>query len=239
VAAIPLHERLDGQVALVSGANRGLGAAVADGLAALGATVYAGTRDLEALAGVEEASDGRVRAVALDVTSEGAVRGAVALAVAEAGRLDILVNNAGAGDFGGRDLLRLETSLLDQVLATNLRGPMLLARAALPHLLARPGGRVVNVSSGMGQLSRMGPTAPAYRVTKAGLNALTAYLHAEYGAHGLLASSACPGWVRTRMGGDDAPRTVAQGADTLLWLCRLAPGAPGGRFWRDRQEIPW
>lgn len=236
---VPLHDRLDGQTALVTGANRGIGAQLALGLAGLGATVYAGTREPTALEGIEAESDGRIRRVVLDVEQERACTAAVAAAVRGTGRLDLLVNNAGTGDFHGTTLETLDTARLDHVLRVNLRGPILLARAALPHLLARPGGRVVNVGSGLGALEGMGGTAPAYRISKAGLNGLTAYLHGEYGARGLLANTACPGWVRTRMGGSEAPRSPERGAETPLWLCRFKEGAPSGRFWRDRRPIPW
>jgi NAD(P)-dependent dehydrogenase (short-subunit alcohol dehydrogenase family) len=235
-----LHADLRGQTALVTGATRGLGAAVTAALFDLGATVYAGARNPKDLAGVEADTQGRVRPVKLDVTHEDDVAAAVRAAVRGTGRLDILVNNAGVGDFRGRVLSSLETEKLDEVLATNVRGPMLLSREALPHLLAHPGGRVVNVSSGMGALTGgMGGTAPAYRVSKTALNGLTSYLHGEYGMRGLLANSACPGWARTDMGGQEAPRSTDEGADVIVWLCRFKPGSPSGRFWRDRHEIPW
>lgn len=237
---IPALDSLDGQVVLVTGATRGIGAQVAADLADLGATVYAGARDPGDLAGVEQETDGRIRPVRLDVTREDQIAAAVGHARDEAGRLDVVVNNAGVGDWHGTALHTLDTALLDKVLATNLRGPMLVCRHALPHLLERDGGRVVNVSSGMGGLTGgMSGTAPAYRVTKTGLNGLTAYLHGEYGPRGLLANSACPGWVRTDMGGHNANRSVEEGADTIVWLSRLAPGATAGRFWRDRRVIDW
>lgn len=235
-----LHERLDGQVALVSGATRGLGAGITAGLFDLGATVFAGARNPRDLAGLAEDTDGRVRAVRLDVTDEASIETAVQHAVTETGRLDVVVNNAGIGDFRGRVLATLETERLDAVLATNIRGPMLLSKHALPHLLARPGGRIVNVSSGMGALGEgMSGSAPAYRVSKAALNGLTCYLHGEYGPRGLLANSVCPGWVRTDMGGANAPRSLDEGIDTALWLCRFQPGSPSGLFWRDRKVIAW
>lgn len=235
-----LHETLSGQVALVSGGNRGIGAAIVAGLAEAGATVFAGARKPGQLAGVAEESGGRIHAVALDVTDEASIAAAVESVVTKSGRLDILVNNAGIGDWHGTTIHTLETPRLDQVLATNLRGPILLCKHAVPHLLDQEGPRVVNVSSGMGALGEgMSGTAPAYRITKTGLNGLTAYLHGEYGPRGLLANSACPGWVRTDMGGQNAPRPPQKGAETPVWLSRFAPGSPGGRFWRDRQVIDW
>lgn len=237
---IPTIDSLDGQVALVSGANRGIGAQVALDLVGLGATVYAGARDASALDGVETESDGRIRPVRLDVTDEASIQTAVQHAVDDGGRLDLLVNNAGIGDWNGTALHTLEADMLDKVLATNLRGPMLMAKHALPHLLDRRGSRVVNVSSGMGALTEgMSGTAPTYRISKTGLNGLTAYLAGEYGPRGLLSASVCPGWVRTDMGGENAHRPVEKGSVSVVAACRLAEGAPNGRFWRDGQLIDW
>ncbi len=237
---VKLHERLDGQVALVTGSTRGIGAAITAKLFDLGATVYAGARNTRDIAQAERDTDGAVVPVRLDVREERSILEAVQRAVTDAGRLDIVVNNAGIGDFRGRTLGNLETDLLDEVLATNLRGPMLVAKHALPHLLVRPGGRIVNISSGMGALTDgMGGTAPTYRITKTGLNGLTSYLHAEYGPRGVLANSVCPGWVRTDMGGENAPRSIDEGAQTPVWLCRFQPESPSGLFWRDQKVIPW
>jgi NAD(P)-dependent dehydrogenase (short-subunit alcohol dehydrogenase family) len=232
-AGVDLHESLDGQVALVTGANRGIGAEVARRLVDLGATVYAGSRSRsnETPAGTER--------VLLDVTQEGDVEAVVDGIYEEAGRLDVLVNNAGVGEFGD-DIVAEPTSRIDRTLATNLRGPMLLCKHAVPLLLGREGGRVVNVSSGMGALGEgMDGGSPSYRVSKTGLNGLTAYLHAEYGDRGLIANSVDPGWVRTGMGGEDATRSVEAGAETPVWLARFAPGSPGGAFWREKARIDW
>ena len=235
-----LHDRLDGQVALVTGATRGIGAQVAADLYDLGAIVYAGARNPRDLAGARTDSDDRVRPIKIDVTDEDTLQAAVRTAIQETGRLDVVVNNAAIGDFRGSDLMHLDTARFDLVLATNLRGPALLTKHALPHLLTQPGGRVVNVSSGMGALDGgMGGNAPAYRISKTALNGLTAALHGAYAGRGLLTNAVCPGWVRTEMGGPEAPRTVEQGADTIVWLCRFKSGSPAGRFWRDRQVIPW
>ena len=237
-----LLESLSGQVALVTGANRGIGAAVAAGLEDLGAPVYAGTRARDAIE-----SDDRLRPVELDVTDDGEIDAAVSRIEAQAGRLDVLVNNAGIAPGAWGTLLDSPVDRIDDVLAVNLRGPIVLTRRALPLLLERTGARVINVSSGMGALGEgMSGGAPAYRISKAGLNALTAYLHGEFGGEpdasegaGLIANSVCPGWVRTDLGGSSAPRSVEAGAETPIWLCRFAPGSPGGRFWRDRAAIEW
>jgi len=229
---VDLYDSLDGQVALVTGANRGIGAAIAAGLADHGATVYAGVRDPESF----DPPEGQ-RVVELDVTDPGAAERAIDRIRDERGRLDALVNNAGVMD--GREPLD-ETSIddVERTLATNLRGPTVLTKVALPLLLEGERPRVVNLSSGMGALSGMDGGSPAYRVSKTGINGLTAYLHAEYGARGLLANAVCPGWVRTDMGGPSASRSVERGAETPVWLARFRDG-PGGRFWRDREQIDW
>ncbi|WP_435333406.1 SDR family NAD(P)-dependent oxidoreductase [Haloarchaeobius sp. TZWWS8] len=230
---VPLLDTLDGQVALVTGANRGIGRQIAADLVDRGATVYAGIRDTGA-----DVPDGQ-RPVRLDVTDDGSIETAIATVEDETGRLDVLVNNAGIS--GPREpLVDAPVDGIDRVLATNLRGPAVLTKHALPLLLERPGGRVVNVSSGMGALGEaQSGGSPGYRVSKTGLNGLTAYLHGEYGDDGLLANSVCPGWVRTDMGGPGAARSVEEGADTPVWLARFAPDAPAGRFWRDRAVIDW
>jgi NAD(P)-dependent dehydrogenase (short-subunit alcohol dehydrogenase family) len=230
---VELHDSLDGQVALVTGANRGIGAEVARRLADLGATVYAGSRSRG-----NETPEGTER-VLLDVTQEGDVEAVVDGIHGEVGRLDVLVNNAGVGEFG-EDVVAESTERIDRTLAVNLRGPMLLCKHAVPLLLQHEGGRVVNVSSGMGALGEgMSGGAPSYRVSKTGLNGLTAYLHGEYAERGLIANSVCPGWVRTDMGGDGASRSVEEGAATPVWLSRFAPGSPGGAFWRRKERIDW
>jgi NAD(P)-dependent dehydrogenase (short-subunit alcohol dehydrogenase family) len=228
-----LYDSLDGQVALVTGANRGIGAEIAARLADLGATVYAATRSV-----THDVPEDQ-RHVLLDVTQEGDVETAVDGIFEEAGRLDVLVNNAGVGEFGD-DIVAEPTQTVDETLATNLRGPMLLCKHAVPLLIQDVGGRVVNVSSGMGALhEEQSGGSPSYRISKTGLNGLTAYLHGEYNEHGLIANSVCPGWVRTDMGGEEASRPVEKGAETPVWLSRFRPGSPSGKFWRDREVIDW
>lgn len=230
---IELLESLDGQVALVTGANRGIGAEIARRLVDLGATVYAGSRSRE-----NETPEGTQR-VPLDVTQEGDIEAVVDGIYEGSGRLDVLVNNAGVGEFGD-DIVAESTPRIDRTLAINLRGPMLLCKHAVPLLLQREGGRVVNLSSGMGALGEgMSGGSPAYRISKTGLNGLTAYLHGEYGDRGLIANSVCPGWVRTGMGGEGANRSVEDGAATPVWLSRFTPGSPGGAFWRRKERIDW
>lgn len=232
---VPLLDSLDGHVALVTGANRGIGKAIAQGLVDLGAHVYAGVRDPDAY----KAPAGHTP-LRLDVTNDASVTAAVDRIAEDHGRIDVLVNNAGIAEGWDSDLMSLPMEMADRVLETNLRGPFLLTKTALPLLFEADHARVVNVSSGMGAMGEgQSGHAPAYRVSKAGLNCLTVYLDAEYGDRGLIANVLCPGWVHTEMGGTRAPKAPEEGADTALWLARFAPGAPGGTWYRDRRPIDW
>lgn len=231
MTTVECYESMAGQVVLVTGATRGIGAQIATMLADRGATVYAGARE------TSDVTADAQHSIEVDVTDDDLLERAIERIVDETGRLDVLVNNAGIG--GPRAPLH-ENAIddIDATLDVNLRGPVILTHLALPHLLERRGGRVVNVSSGMGALGEgMSGSYGPYRVSKAGLNGLTAYLHGEYGDEGLLANSACPGWVRTDLGSPDAPKSPAEGADTPAWLATFEPGSPSGRFWRNREQI--
>lgn len=228
-----LYDSLDGQVALVTGANRGLGRQIAENLHDRGATVFAATRSI-----THDVPD-EWEHLLVDVTQEGEISDAADEIFQSAGRLDVVVNNAGVAEFDA-DIVSESVSTIDRTLATNLRGPMLVCKHTVPLLLQTDGGRVVNVASGMGALAEgQSGGSPAYRVSKTGLNGLTAYLHGEYADQGLLANSVCPGWVRTEMGGADADRSLEQGAETPTWLARFRPESPAGLFWRDREVIDW
>jgi NAD(P)-dependent dehydrogenase (short-subunit alcohol dehydrogenase family) len=181
-------------------------------------------------------SDGLV-AVQLDVSEQASVDAARNRIEGDPGRLDVLVNNAGIA--GGRYGDRVEDSDIEEmkrVLETNLFGAWRLTQAMLPLLRASDHPRIVNVSSGAGQLTEMNGGAHSYRVSKAGLNVLTRTL-ADDG--GILVNSMCPGWVRTDMGGEGASRSVEEGADTAVWLSTLPDDGPSGGFFRNREPIPW
>jgi NAD(P)-dependent dehydrogenase (short-subunit alcohol dehydrogenase family) len=219
-------------VALVSGASRGIGAEIARQLAAEhGLLVLAGARDPG-----EVAEQEGVVPVALDVTDQASVDDLRERIEADPGRLDVLVNNAGVGGSYRDSAAEIELDEVRDTLETNLFGPWRLVQALLP--LMRPGDdpRIVNVSSGAGQLDDMQGGYPGYRVSKVGLNALTRILAAEEPR--IRTNSLCPGWVRTDMGGPGAPRSVAEGADTAVWLA-TDPGVGNGGFYRDRRPIPW
>jgi len=231
---VELKSDLADDVALVTGATRGIGAEIAANLSELGATVYAGARDPDDVTAADQ------HAVRLDVTDGDEVRAAVDRIEREAGSLDVLVNNAGVFARSG-PLHEMDVADFDRTMAVNLRGPVVVTKHALPLLSDGAGGRVVTLSSGLGQFTegQMGGQYPAYRLSKVGVGGLTAYLDGEYGDRGLVANAADPGWVRTDMGGDGAPRPPSKGAETPVWLARFAPGSPSGRLWKDREPVPW
>jgi NAD(P)-dependent dehydrogenase (short-subunit alcohol dehydrogenase family) len=219
-------------VALVSGASRGIGAEIARQLAAdHGFLVFAGARDPD---DVEEAE--RIVPLELDVTKQDTVDSARERIGTDPGHLDALVNNAGIyGDPIGAAEYDLDRA--HEVLEVNTFGPWRLIEAFVPLLRRSDRPRVVNVSSGAGQLSDMNGGRAAYRVSKAGLNALTRTLASD--ERWLKVNTMCPGWVRTDMGGSAAPRSVDDGADTAVWLATLPEDGPTGGFFRDRKPIPW
>jgi NAD(P)-dependent dehydrogenase (short-subunit alcohol dehydrogenase family) len=229
------------RVALVTGANRGIGKEVSRQLADLGLIVLVAARDLaKADDAVAELGGGDVELYPreLDVTDDESVERCFTGIRDEYGRLDVLVNNAAVGRFG----MSAVDADLDQVkdtLETNLFGAWRCAKHAVPLMRRHGDGRIVNVSTGMGQLSDMGGGSADYRVSKTALNALTRILAAETRGDGIKVNSVCPGWVRTDMGGAGATRSVEHGAETIVWAATLPDDGPTGGFFRDRAPIPW
>ena len=234
------------RIALVTGANRGIGLEIVRQLARRGLSVVLASRDLAkgeaaaarlALEGVE------VPVIAIDVTDGESVRAGVADVLSRFGRIDVLVNNAAIlkEGFNPEDASVFEApiDLVMLTFATNTVGPLRMIEAIVPGMHERGYGRVVNLSSGAGQLSDMGAGYPAYRMSKAALNALTRLTAAELGPGDIKINAMCPGWVRTDMGGPNATRTVEKGAETAVWLATLPADGPTGDFFRDRKPIPW
>jgi NAD(P)-dependent dehydrogenase (short-subunit alcohol dehydrogenase family) len=232
----------NGLVALVSGGNRGIGRDVVRQLGERRITVVLGSRDLkrgEEVAAELEAKDLRIVVKELDIRNEASVERVARELEEEFGRVDILVNNAGITDPWRGTAEDADFDAVKDVLETNLFGAWRLAKAVIPLMRRNGYGRIVNLSSGMGQLSDMGGHSPGYRVSKTGLNALTRMLASELAGENILVNSVCPGWVRTDMGGPGARRSVEEGADTPVWLATLPDGGPSGGFFRDRKPIPW
>lgn len=236
----PVTEELSGRTALVTGASRGLGRAIAAGLASAGASVIGVARDGDALGEAMAAIGGR--ALVHDLADVDGIAARV-----EGLEVDVLVNAAAV--MSAKRSRTLDTSLGEwrDVRAVDLDAPFALVGALVPGMARRRWGRVVNLSACLGRMTGPGTAgglAP-YRVAKAGLNALTRNLAHELalGRRGVLVDATCPGHCRTDMGGPDAPRSVEQGADTAIWLCGRASSpsdpAPTGRLWEDRAEVPW
>jgi NAD(P)-dependent dehydrogenase (short-subunit alcohol dehydrogenase family) len=238
------------KVALVTGANRGIGFAIAKQLVNKGLTVILGARDEKkgAQARIRLRDDGGdVHDTRIDVTDAVSIRAAVGRIGDAFGRLDVLVNNAGIQIDGDTGVLSLDPEILRNTLDTNAFGPLLLSQACVPLMQRHGYGRIVNLSSTLGALSDIiNPSSkhidvgsPAYRMSKTLLNAVTALLAKELRGSNILVNAVCPGWVLTDMGGPRAPLSAAEAADTPVWLATLPDGGPTGGFFRDRQPIPW
>ncbi len=227
------------RTALVTGANRGIGYEVAKELARTGMRVILTGRDPVAVAKAAEAlrrSGGAAVALEMDVANREAVEACGSRLRADGEQVDVLVNNAGVYPSGS--LLSMPPEVLQRAFQTNFWGPVWTCRAWLPGMIERGYGRVVNVSSGYGSFAEGLEGPAAYALSKAALNALTLRLAGEVSGD-VKVNAACPGWVRTRMGGSGATRSVEQGADTIVWLATLDGGGPNGGFFRDRQRIGW
>ena len=228
-------------IALVTGANRGIGLEVARQLAGQGFTTVLGARDPEkgqAAADALAADGAQVHPRALDVADAGSVVALAADLKQDFGGLDVLVNNAAILYDTWQRGVDADLELVREALETNLLGAWRTAQACLPLLRASEQGRIVNVSSESGSLSTMGAGSPAYSVSKAALNALTRILAAELRPDGVLVNSVCPGWTATDMGGSGG-RPVADGAASVMWAVLLPDDGPTGGFFRDGRRLEW
>jgi NAD(P)-dependent dehydrogenase (short-subunit alcohol dehydrogenase family) len=229
------------RMALITGANRGIGLETARQLARRGFHVIIGARDAEkgrqAVGTVQ--ADGQATFLALDASSPQSVLSAAKEFASVADRLDVLINNAAIYPDEGLTVLTITRDQVDQTFQTNTFGPLEVTQAFLPHLRRSQAARVINVSSGYGQLNGLAPDVPSYCLSKLALNGLTIMLAKALHADRIAVNSMCPGWVRTDMGGPNATRSVEQGAETAVWLADEAPHEMTGRFFRDRKEIEW
>jgi NAD(P)-dependent dehydrogenase (short-subunit alcohol dehydrogenase family) len=228
-----------GRTALVTGANRGIGLEVCRQLARAGLDVLLGARDpaAGADAAASLASQGlRVRPEILDVASDASVASCAERLRADGTAVDVLVNNAGVYPEG--TVLSATWEDFRLALEVNFLGALRTCRAFAPAMVRAGHGRVVNVSSGYGSFQEGLEGPAAYGLSKAALNALTAKLASEVSGD-VKVNAACPGWVRTRMGGAGASRSVEKGAETIVWLATLPAGGPNGGFFRDRRRIAW
>ena len=232
----------DQRTALVTGGNRGIGLAICEGLVDRGLRVVMGSRDEangEAAARALRADGGTVRVEPIDVADPDAIQACADRLAADDVAVDVLVNNAGI--YPENDALDATLDQLDRAWTVNTRGPWLLGQAFVPGMIERDYGRVVNVSSGSGSFGEgLDPDHAPYAASKSALNVFTMTLDdALPDDADVKANALCPGWVHTRMGGEAAPRTPEEGADTALWLATLPADGPSGGFFRDRERIPW
>lgn len=227
---------------LVTGANRGIGLEVCRQLGAAGYAIVLTARDpakgSRAAEGLrKEGIDAHFQE--LDVTDPASVRQAADFVDRELGRLDALVNNAAIALDARETLQSVDLGVMRRTLETNLLGALACCQAFLPIMKRQGYGRIVNVSSGRGSFSRLGSGGPSYRISKTALNALTVILADEVKDTNILVNAMTPGWARTRLGGIKAPRSTAEGAETAVWLAMLPDDGPHGKFFKDRQELPW
>jgi NAD(P)-dependent dehydrogenase (short-subunit alcohol dehydrogenase family) len=230
------------RIALVSGGNRGIGFAVCKGLNQVGLQVIMGSRDIEngQLAAERLQNEGfKVDPHQLDVTEPTSIEALKAYILKQYGRLDVLINNAGVHLDKGESILEVSLDIVRQTLEINLFGALNISRTFLPMMKQHDYGRVVNVSSDMGSLSKMSGRSGAYRMSKAALNALTRVIASEVEGYNIKVNTMAPGWVKTDMGGPSAPRSPEQGADTIIWLATLPDDGPTGGFFKDRESVPW
>jgi NAD(P)-dependent dehydrogenase (short-subunit alcohol dehydrogenase family) len=196
--------------------------------------VLLGARDPAKGARAARQIGGGVSALQLDVADRESVRAATA----GLDRLDVLVNNAAILYDTWQRGIDADLDQVREALDTNLLGAWRVTQAVLPLLRASPAGRIVNVSSGAGALTDMGGGTPAYRTSKAALNALTRVLAAELRGDRILVNAVCPGWVATDMGGAGG-RPVQDGAAGIVWAATLPDDGPTSGFFRDGRAIDW
>jgi NAD(P)-dependent dehydrogenase (short-subunit alcohol dehydrogenase family) len=230
-----------GPSVVVTGANRGIGFEICRQLATRGTRVVltarnkpAGEAAIEKLAKQNLVADFHV----LDVTDGRSISALRDFLQDRYGHLDVLINNAGIIAKGEDDALKVDLATVRATLETNALGPLHVAQQLVPLLKRSKSGRIINMSSGMGELSDNSGGSAAYRLSKTALNGVTATLAAELGGT-IAVNSVCPGWVRTDMGGRHATLDVADGADTAVWLALDAPQELTGKFVRARKVIPW
>jgi NAD(P)-dependent dehydrogenase (short-subunit alcohol dehydrogenase family) len=228
------------KTALVTGANKGIGFEVVRQLARQGFHVFLGARNVKAGRAAAEKlrNEGEVTFLEIDVSDQKSIHAAAEEFSRQSERLDVLINNAGILLDDDKDALSITAEIFENTMRTNTLGPWLVAQAFTPLLKKGSEPRIVNVSSGGGQLEDGADGwAPGYCVSKTALNGVTVQLAAMLPKFAI--NSVCPGWVHTDMGGENAPRSVGEGAATIVWLATEAAQDLTGKFVKDRKVIPW
>ncbi|WUH90278.1 SDR family NAD(P)-dependent oxidoreductase [Streptomyces sp. NBC_00433] len=231
------------RIAVVTGANRGLGYALAAGLARRGMTVVLTARrlsDAEAAASALREDELDVHPGELDLTSPASVNRAFADVERDFGRLDVLINNAGIAIDRGQKPSQTDIETAEATLNVNVLGTWRCCKQAVRLMRIGGYGRITNVSSHMGSLAGVqDPGSAAYRISKTAVNGLTRIFAAETRDENVLVNSASPGTVRTRMGYGTPQYTAAEAADGMLWLSQLPDDGPSGGFFHGREPLDW
>ena len=229
------------KIVLVTGANKGIGFEICRQLAGKGLAVIMTSRNQErGMKAAEQLKrqDLLVDFHLLDVTDSASIKALERYLETKHDRLDVLINNAGIFIDDEMDSLNVDMDTVRKTFETNFIGPFLVSQVMLPLLKKSDDGRIINISSGLGQLSDTGSGFPSYSMSKAALNMLSAKMAADLKGTKIKVNSICPGWIKTDMGGKEAPGTVEEGADTAVWLA-TASQIPNGKFLRNRKVIDW
>jgi NAD(P)-dependent dehydrogenase (short-subunit alcohol dehydrogenase family) len=238
------------KIALVTGANRGLGYEISNQLSKLGYIVILTSRNKEkgtkALASLNNNST-KLFFHELDVTSEESIKQLLDFIKNKFGRLDVLINNAGVLlDFRshmGNDkkftIFNTPINILENTMSTNVNGPFMMCQYFIPLMKKNNYGRIVNISSKLGQLSKSSYGTPCYRLSKIALNGVTKIFADETKDNNILINSVCPGWIKTDMGGPNANLETFEAIDTIIWLATLDDNEHSGGFYSDRKLIEW
>jgi NAD(P)-dependent dehydrogenase (short-subunit alcohol dehydrogenase family) len=237
-----MNAQFKGKCALVTGGNKGIGFAICQGLVAAGFDVIVAARSIDkAKTGIEKlsANNSKVRAIELDITDDASIDRAVKDLTQDITALDVLINNAGIYPDEGVNILTVSRELLNHTMNTNTFSPIRVTQAFLPLLEKATSAKVINVSSGYGQLNGLSAEVPSYCLSKLTLNGATIMLAEALQSKGIVVNAIDPGWVQTDMGGSSAPRTPEQGADTAVWLATEAGSNLSGKLFHDRQEVSY
>jgi NAD(P)-dependent dehydrogenase (short-subunit alcohol dehydrogenase family) len=227
------------KIALVTGANRGIGFEIVGQLSRHHFHVVLAARNRDAGERALSTLNGNVSLQTLDVSDEASIQQAAREFGKKHDHLDVLINNAGIYPDESANILTIKREQLAATFQTNTFGALQVVQAFLPYLRKARMARVINVSSGYGELDGLSADVPSYCLSKLALNGVTIVLDQKLRSEGIVVNSMCPGWVRTDMGGPSASRSVEEGADTAVWLSTDAPPEISGKFFRDRKEIHW
>jgi len=229
------------KIAIVTGANRGLGLGLTSELIKLGFGVIMASRNIAALNNAaSNLIPENIVCIEVDIESSDSVANFFSKVSEITDHVDVLFNNAGIHLEGNAELSDLDELILLKTLNTNFLGSYRMCKGVIPFFVRQKYGRLINISSGYASLHEMDSNAAAYRISKTSLNALTRVLSSELSKKGdIKVNSACPGWVKTRLGGPDAPLSVEEACKYLVPLALLSDDGPTGKFYRHGIEVPW